>query len=147
MIGYIVHIASIIKHKLLVFVEMQRVCLKLTYRAIVHDMSKFRNKESKGFSVVVRKLAKVKYGSDEYKALLEDIKDSVKEHYLVNSHHPEFYKNGVDGMNIYDMIEMICDWKAAAKRHKPPGTIEQSFDINRDRFKISSELERILKTI
>ena len=61
----------------------------------------------------------------------------------MNSHHPEHYESGVDGMNLFDVIEMLLDWKAASERHKD-GDIAQSIEKNRVRFKISDQLAEIL---
>jgi len=46
-------------------------------------------------------------------------------------------------MNLLDLIEMLCDWKAAGERHDN-GSIQRSLDHNRERFKISPQLHEIL---
>jgi hypothetical protein len=53
-------------------------------------------------------------------------------------------ESGIDGMNLIDLIEMICDWKAAGLRHDG-GDIFKSIDINKERFGISEQLVQILK--
>jgi hypothetical protein len=30
----------------------------------------------------------------------------------------EYFKNGLKGMTLVDLIEMLCDWKAASLRNK-----------------------------
>lgn len=52
-------------------------------------------------------------------------------------------KPGIGRMNLFDLLEMICDWKAATERHAD-GNLLKSFEINKDRFEISSELLEIL---
>ena len=47
-------------------------------------------------------------------------------------------------MNLVDLIEMICDWKAASERHAD-GDIYKSIEINQKRFGYSDELKQILK--
>lgn len=47
-------------------------------------------------------------------------------------------------MSLLDVIEMLCDWKAAGERHTD-GSIERSLKVNRERFKISDQLHAILK--
>jgi hypothetical protein len=47
------------------------------------------------------------------------------------------------GMNLVDIIEMLCDWKAATLRHAD-GNLLKSIEINKKRFKMSDELESIL---
>lgn len=49
----------------------------------------------------------------------------------------------VRGMSLFDLIEMICDWKAATMRHAD-GDIRKSLEINQKRFGYSDELKAIL---
>ena len=49
----------------------------------------------------------------------------------------------VDKMNLVDIIEMFCDWKAATLRHGD-GDIMKSIEINAKRFNMSDELKQIL---
>ena len=37
-------------------------------------------------------------------------KEVFKMHYANNRHHPEHFKNGIEDMNLIDIIEMLCDW-------------------------------------
>ena len=56
-------------------------------------------------------------------------------------------KADLNGMNLIDIIEMLCDWKAATMRHTN-GDIIRSVEFNQDRFKYSDELKAIfLNTI
>jgi hypothetical protein len=59
-------------------------------------------------------------------------------------HHPEHFKDGVDDMNLLDIMEMFCDWKAAGERHND-GNILKSIERNADRFGLSPQLVRILE--
>jgi hypothetical protein len=47
-------------------------------------------------------------------------------------------------MNLIDLIEMLCDWKAATLRHKN-GDIYESLEINSKRFKYDKQLKNIFK--
>jgi hypothetical protein len=70
------------------------------------------------------------------------LKPALDHHYANNSHHPQFYKNGIDGMNLLDLVEMFFDWKAATERTKD-GDIRKSIEINSTRFNISPQLVSI----
>ncbi len=67
----------------------------------------------------------------------------LEHHYGNNSHHPEFYENGIKGMNLIDLVEMLCDWKAATLRHIN-GDLLKSIEQNQKRFNYSDELKQIL---
>jgi hypothetical protein len=116
----------------------------LETRAEVHDASKLREPELSGFAQAKQRLAGAVYGSPEYQALLDESRPIITEHYRVNSHHPEHYPNGIAGMSLLDVLEMLCDWKAAGERTKD-GSIQRSLDVNVTRFGIDPQLEVILR--
>lgn len=116
----------------------------LLQRAAVHDASKLVDPEKAGFDEVTERLKGLEFGSDAYKSSLEDLKPCLDHHYKHNSHHPQHYAEGVDGMNLGDIVEMFFDWKAAGERTKD-GNILKSIEVNKERFKISDQLEAIFK--
>lgn len=117
---------------------------QLTARGVMHDQSKLQEPEKPLFDKLTPILKDLEYGSPEYKASLAELDVALQHHYANNSHHPQFYKNGIDGMNLFDVIEMFFDWKAATERVKG-GDINKSIDINKDRFEMSSQLVSIFK--
>ncbi len=68
---------------------------------------------------------------------------ALENHYANNSHHPQHYTNGIDGMDLFDLLEMVLDWKASTLRSKD-GDIFKSLDIQKERFNISNQLYNIL---
>ena len=117
---------------------------ELLNRAIVHDESKLEAPEKELFDELTPLLANVDYGSDDYKAMLTRLKPALEHHYKYNSHHPEHYPNGIDDFDLFDLIEMFIDWKAASERHAT-GDIMKSIDINQARFGINGQLCNIFK--
>lgn len=117
---------------------------KLLERGVEHDQSKLESPEVELFTEYTPKLAGCTYGSDEYKSFLSEMAPALAHHYANNRHHPEHHKNGVDDMNLLDIVEMLCDWKAASERHND-GNIRKSIEHNADRFKMSPQLVRIFE--
>jgi len=113
-------------------------------RLHVHDASKLKEPEKSMYDEFTPKLRSSTYGSDEYKSFLKDMGAALKHHYEHNSHHPEHYPNGINGMSLLDIIEMLADWKAAGLRHAD-GDIRKSLEINKVRFGISDQLAEILE--
>ena len=109
-----------------------------------HDASKLQEPEKSMYDRFTPILRSLTYGSDEYKATLKEMGAALRHHYEVNSHHPEHYPNGIDGMSLIDLIEMLADWKAASMRHDD-GDILKSLEINRYRFGMSDQLFEIFK--
>jgi hypothetical protein len=124
--------------------RIDQVCNNLTVRAVRHDLSKLTEPEKSGFDVLTTKLATLTYGSPEYRAALDEGKATIAHHYSVNTHHPEHWPNGIAGMSLLDVVEMLCDWKAASERTKQ-GSIAQSLGHNRMRFQIDDQLAAILE--
>jgi len=112
---------------------------ELIKRANVHDNSKLESPEKELFDEYTPKLKDCTYGSDEYKNYLKELKVALDHHYANNSHHPEHYKNGVNGFDLFDLIEMFFDWKAAGERHAD-GNIYKSIELNKERFKLSDQV-------
>ena len=52
-------------------------------------------------------------------------------------------ESDVNSMNLIDVLEMFCDWKAATLRHND-GNIYHSIEHNTTRFGLSSQLVNIL---
>lgn len=117
---------------------------ELLERAKRHDQSKLTGTEKAYFDKYTPLLQGTTYGTPEYKNLLDELNFALDLHYKANSHHPEHYENGVDGMDLFDIIEMFLDWKAASERHAD-GDIEKSIEINTKRFNLSQQLANIFR--
>ena len=115
----------------------------LTRRAIFHDRTKLEDPEKALFDEWTPKLKELTYGSDDYKAALAALGPALQHHYAAWSHHPEHFENGINGMSLLDVIEMLADHKAAGERHAD-GNIWKSMEINRKRFGYSDQLYEIL---
>ncbi len=115
----------------------------LTHRAKAHDASKMESPEVEIFDEYTPKLRDTTYDSPEYREFLKEMQVALDHHYTHNSHHPEHYPNGIDDMNLVDIVEMLADWKAATERHAD-GDIISSIKKNVVRFGISDQLLEIL---
>ena len=108
-----------------------------------HDDSKWSAEEWPDYEKTIPKFAGVKYGTEEYKDVVSEMRDAVDHHKHVNRHHPEFHPSGVEGMTLMDLLEMLCDWKAAGERTNEGGLLK-SLEYNRKRFGIGSQLYQVL---
>lgn len=125
--------------------NLLNVCVQdLIRRGELHDQTKLESPEVEAFAEYTPKLATCTYGSDEYRGYLAAIKPALDHHYAHNRHHPEHHKEGVNDMNLLDIVEMLCDWKAASERHND-GNIRKSIEINANRFGLSPQLVKILE--
>ena len=115
---------------------------RLSRRAIEHDSSKLWPEEKDVFDEYTPKLKDCTYESEEYKGHLKGMGEALKHHYKVNSHHPEHFEDGIKGMNLIDVVEMLCDWVAASERHAD-GDPVKSVEKNQERFGFSDDLKAI----
>jgi len=123
--------------------NIQKVVNALGSRAIGHDDSKLDEPEKPVFDEVTPMLKKLTYGSPEYMEQLEKMKTALDHHYKVNTHHPESFENGLEGMTLVDLVEMFCDWCAATERHAD-GDIHKSIDLNATRFGYGEPIKSIM---
>ena len=123
--------------------RLLRVVEILIRRAHMHDQSKLMPPEVSIFTEFTPKLAASTYGSPEYEQFRKEMGPALAHHYAKNSHHPEHYKDGINDMDLLDLVEMLCDWKAATERHND-GNINKSLEINAKRFGIETQLAKVL---
>jgi len=125
--------------------ELLNVGIKnLLTRGEEHDQSKLGSPEVDIFTEYTPKLAELTFGSEEYTQALEDMKPALDHHYAKNRHHPEHFKNGINDMNLFDLVEMFVDWKASSERQHD-GNIRLSIEANGKRFKMNKQLEKIFE--
>lgn len=122
--------------------RLNRVIHQLHLRLLRHDQSKLASPEKEAFDEFTPKLRGMTYGSPEYKACLDAMKPALEHHYANNRHHPEHFADGIKDMTLLDLVEMLCDWKAATLRHAD-GDILRSIHQNQVRFGYSDELKQI----
>lgn len=123
--------------------RLAEIRYKLERRGRIHDTTKLESPEKEIFDAMTPKLKELTYGSDEYKAALAEMGLALDHHYRMWRHYPQHYPNGIDGMSLLDVIEMLADWLAATER-VADGDILKTLEINRERFKISDQLYSIL---
>lgn len=110
-------------------------------RAQAHDASKLSVEEKPVFDEVFPLLQGIAYGSPAWNEAVERAAPALAHHYKRNSHHPEHYANGIGGMDLFDLVEMLCDWMAAAQRNPTDGV---RLDLNVRAFGIEPQLASIL---
>ncbi|TDB85426.1 hypothetical protein E1091_16885 [Micromonospora fluostatini] len=122
---------------------MVEAILELSGRSVRHDLSKTREPELAVFNQYTPRLRTLTYGSEEYRRCLAKMKPALDHHYAHNRHHPEHFADGISGMTLVDLIEMLADWKAAGER-VADGSLVRSLKVQRERFAIDDQLLQIL---
>jgi hypothetical protein len=92
---------------------------ELQLRGDRHDLSKLDPVEAGPLQTMqdlIDTEGQAPFGSDEYRRRTALLGPMLAHHYANNSHHPEHYPDGVAGMDLFDIVEMFADWKAASER-------------------------------
>ena len=123
---------------------LTRFALKLIWRGIIHDYSKFSIFEGMSYGEFIPEFKNVKYGTPEYDVILKKFQPAIDHHYTYNKHHPQHFENGYTDMSLLDLTEMFFDWKAASKKKIGTGSLEKSLPINAKRFDMSEDIVKIM---
>lgn len=124
---------------------LTNAAIELLDRSKRHDDSKLEEPEAYKFALAAARFKEPgnEYGTPGYEETKQWLGEALDHHYKNNSHHPEFYENGVADMNIFDILEMLIDWKAASFRRSADGMLDLS--LNRTNHKIPDDLLQLLK--
>lgn len=136
-------ISDLMTHKSKVSFNINAIMKSLMIAKNNHDSSKFCLEERGPYESVFNTLQNSEYGSNEHKEALDIIKPAIDHHYKENRHHPEHFEDGISGMNLVDICEMISDWKAASDRK---GSDVRNFIITvaKKKYNMSDDLTSIL---
>jgi len=124
--------------------NLEEFASELRKRGEAHDRTKLQQLEFNGFVSTREKFKKANYGSHEYQECIELTKPAVEHHYKNNRHHTGFHKNGINDMNLVDIVEMVADWKAAARR-SPDKKLIDTLDYAKKKYEIDDQLFKIIQ--
>lgn len=136
-------------HKYYVFLELSNFGIRYLWLGIIHDISKFSIGEF---------WACAKYFNDPVrtKETIEDFDRAWLQHIHNNKHHWQYWIliNGKDEHTILDMpykyiIEMICDWKGAAKvkGNINPNECAEWYNKHKDNIVISDKTKQTIESL
>lgn len=109
-----------------------------------HDASKLVEPEAESFARIEVERTGVVYGTPEYTAMMASVQPAIDHHYANNDHHPEHFPNGINDMNLMQITEMLCDWKAASMRGQQRPFLEGMTNVSKERFGIDDQLFAVL---
>lgn len=140
---YDFYLKDLQQHRAWVAEGMHYIIREIATRSHNHDDSKMSEIERDAYIEPVWQLNHdgPEYGTEEYKALCKQMGEGWKHHIKHNDHHPEHFDNDLSKMNLVQLIEMVCDWRAASKRkgNHPAKAIEFM------KAELSPQLEAILR--
>lgn len=115
----------------------------LASRALTHDNSKNSNEEYKYFKMANSVNRNQFKTYEEYLNYIKPTLDKgLEHHYNVNRHHPEYFDNGIDDMNLIDILEMIVDWKVSIEQNDKE--LYEEIDYNFKKYNVSEQLKKII---
>ena len=124
--------------------NLETISSELKKRGLAHDRTKLQEIEFDAFVSTRDKFKKANYGSKEYQECIDKVKPAVDHHYENNRHHTGYHKNGINDMNLIDLMEMLADWKAAARR-SPDKSLEDTLDYAFKKYGIGEQLGNMIR--
>lgn len=85
---------------------IEQITIELMKRGVDHDRSKLESPEKESFDKFTPMLKGVKYMSEEYRAILEEMSPTLMHHYMANAHHPEHHMF-TGGGEIDEIMEFV----------------------------------------
>ena len=134
------------KHIKYVQEGLQVVIEELQERLVDHDRSKYNEDELKGYMRFEDMPEGLEYGSPEHKAALDKVmkdNDFWALHLSCNDHHPEHFSD-ITQMGLFQIIEMVCDWRGAHAGYNNTGEWLESIDVNLNKFNFTKEQEWVI---
>lgn len=121
--------AEVVTHKHIARVGelLGEFAIEMIKRGARHDRSKFLPVELEPLAkmqALIDAEGPAQFGTEEYKRRTDLLGGMIQHHRQNNSHHPEHYEfelggdcmHGINGMDLFDLVEMFFDWKAASER-------------------------------
>jgi hypothetical protein len=141
---YVAHYRDYIEHIQWLMEGMGFVINALILRMLTHDRTKIQPPELEVYAAVVPAFKELTFGTPEHEANGKRLGPAWQHHTQHNRHHPQHFEGGIDDMTLIDLIEMVCDWRAAALR-QGKFDVNQSLDVLRDEHRIGNQLAHILE--
>ena len=145
-------IAKFLKHIGCVQEAMEHCVAELQKRSSVHDASKFKEDELKGYTRFEEMPEGLEYGSEEHQAAMKKVMEGnncFQLHSQRNDHHPEYWdcpEQGVDlgMMGLFPLMEMVSDWAGAHKSNGNTGGWLKSVEYNIGKHNFSDNQKYVI---
>ena len=123
--------------------NLEAMASQLRQRGLSHDRTKFQALEFDAFVSTREQFKKANYGTQDYQDCVAAVRPAVDNHHENNRHHTDYHKNGINDMTLIDVMEMLADWKAAARR-SPDRKFEDTLEYAKNKYAIDDQLFKII---
>lgn len=133
-------------HQAYVRYFIDRMIEDIEHRRDIHDDSKLSPEEILGFANGLPYLENSGIGEDMKMPpdISDNLNKAVAHHYQVNDHHPEYFENLFEGMDLMTLIELVADWRAAMIRSGNTN-YEASIQYGMKKYKMPEYFANILR--
>jgi hypothetical protein len=141
------------KHQMIVARLLINAAQRLLKRATVHDETKLHEPEISAYIEPVYALntEEVPYGSERYIELCKQMGKGWDHHKSFNDHHIEFFlpyavetlNDPILQLDMFALIEMCCDWIAAAQRRGNEPVL--ALKTLTDKYPMDEQLQQLIR--
>lgn len=139
------HYKDYMQHIQWVMEGMGYVINKLLLRMLTHDRTKIEEPELSAYAEIVPGFKGLEYGTPEHEAHGGKLGPAWEHHTRHNKHHPEYFPAGHEDMTLVDLLEMVCDWRAASMRSGGIFDYEKSLAVFEERYAADRQVILILR--
>ena len=137
------HHIELVRNNIYLFQELEEyndIFDELTLRASNHDRSKFSEPELTPYIWLTWNYHHIQNNIPFELPIGMDqkIRDAKIHHFSNNRHHPEWHVD-LNDMTIVDLIEMVCDWKAAGQEFGEKSLVDYADRVLGKRFHFSQK--------
>ena len=137
---------KIMRHRESLADSMIEIADHLRQRARVHDRCKLKPDQFIGFARIDQAEREHGYGSREFSRALRADSEAIRTHVAESSHHPEHHAIVAD-MGWLDIIEMVCDWKAAADTYDRGLSLRDGLQAQFDRLDFTPAQQWLIRQV
>lgn len=141
---FIYHYKDYIQHVQWVSEGIGWMINKLLHRMLTHDRTKVEEPELSIYAEIVPGFRGLEYGTQAHKDHGDKLGPAWAHHVEHNKHHPEHFPDGINNMTLIDLVEMVCDWRAASLRNGY-FDYETSVEVFAKKFANDSQLISVIR--
>lgn len=130
------------EHRALVHDKMATVSRDINTRARHHDQSSLNGSEFRIYEEHFDELQKYPMFDPRRDAVLKEMRVATMYHHNANDHHPEHFDDGINGMNLIQMIEFVADIMSQSEQNGID--VYEMLPLLKDQYDISSQLYQVI---
>lgn len=130
------------EHRALVHDKLATVSREINTRARRHDQSSLSGTELRIYKEHFDELQKYPIFDPRRDIVLSKMRVAIAYHHEANDHHPEHFTNGIDDMNLLQLMEFVADVMSQSEQNGID--VYEILPLLKDQYDISNQLYQVI---